>query len=87
MTLLEVRREILGIDTEIIRLIKKRLDCAERVAAAKKEEGGSAVDEKQREKVLLRSYEMAKVAGIDPDMTREIFRILIEMNEKKQMEL
>ena len=87
MTLLEVRNEILGIDTEIIKLIKKRLECADKVAAAKREEGGSAVDPIQREKVLKRSYDMAQVAGIDPEMTREIFEILIRMNEKRQAEL
>ncbi|MBO7388676.1 MAG: chorismate mutase [Methanomicrobium sp.] len=87
MTLLEVRNEILGIDTEIIKLIKKRLACADKVAAAKREEGGSPVDAVQREKVLKRSYEMAKMAGIDPEMTKEIFEILIRMNEKRQTEL
>ena len=87
MNLKSAREEIENIDIQIIGLIKKRQDCALLIHNAKKEGNVSVRDEKQREAVLKRAYERAEKEGLSPEMTTEIFRILIEMNEKKQNDL
>lgn len=87
MDLKSAREEIYNIDMEIIALIRKRQECAEYIHRAKKEENLSVRDEEQRMAVLKRAYDAAEKKGLDPEMTKEIFGILIEMNENAQKAL
>ncbi|MDD4299294.1 MAG: chorismate mutase [Methanomicrobium sp.] len=84
MNLKSAREEIEKIDYQIISLIKKRQECALLIHNAKKEENVPVRDETQRENVINRAVEKAEEEGINKDMTREIFEILIEMNESAQ---
>lgn len=87
MDLKSARDEISKIDMQILELIKKRQECADIIHKAKIKENVSVRDEKQRNEVLKRAYETAEEMGADPEMTKEIFEILIRMNEKRQTEL
>lgn len=87
MDLKDARDEISKIDMQLIELIKKRQDCADLIHRAKKEGNIPVRDEAQRKEVLKRAYETAEEIGTDPEMTEEIFEILIRMNEKRQTEL
>ena len=83
----EAREEIHNIDTEIISLIRKRVDMADTILRFKKEEGISINDESQNEVVLRRATDIATELNLDSGAVRNIFKILIQMNIDRQHEL
>ncbi|AEH61117.1 chorismate mutase [Methanosalsum zhilinae DSM 4017] len=83
----EAREEIHDIDTEIISLIKRRVDMADKILRFKKEEGISINDESQNEVVLRRATDIATELNLDSGAVRKIFKILIQMNIDRQHEL
>lgn len=86
MSLEEVRAEISRVDTEIIRLIAKRQELANRVAAIKIRDG-IAIHDGKRTKVVLESvFTQATERRIDPVAVQKIFAILIDMSEERQRE-
>jgi len=86
MELEEIRQEIAAIDRDIIRLISERQEYARRIATFKHHEDMPVVDTSQREMVLDRAFDSAVEARVDPARVREIFEILITMNEERQEE-
>ena len=87
MNLKSAREEIEKIDLQIISLIKKREECAHLIHNAKKADNISVVDKNQRETVLKRAEEKAITEGLNPIYVKQIFSVLIEMNEEKQKSL
>ncbi len=83
----EAREEIHNIDTEIISLIRKRVDMADTILRFKKEEGISINDETQNEVVLRRATDIATELNLDSGAVKNIFKILIQMNIDRQHEL
>ena len=86
MTLDAVRNEIREIDERIIDLVAERQRLAARIARIKQEEGLSIHDPAQRKVVLDRVSALATGRHIDPVAVRQIFEILIGMNEERQRE-
>ena len=86
MSLDAVRSEIRGIDEKIIDLIAERQRLAARIARLKQEEGLPIRDGPQRKAVLDRVFAHAVESRIDPVAVRNIFEILIDMNEERQRE-
>jgi chorismate mutase len=86
MGLEHVRAEISKIDSDIIRLIVKRQDLANQVAAIKRREGIPVHDGKRTAEVLDSVFDQAAERKIDPVATRKIFEILIAMSEERQRE-
>ncbi|MBP2134301.1 chorismate mutase [Methanomicrobium sp. W14] len=87
MDLESARNRIQKIDMQIIDLIKKRQECARDICKGKICEKIPVRDEVQRDAVLRRAFKTAEKEGLNPELTRKIFEILIEMNEEKQTEL
>ncbi|EHQ37062.1 chorismate mutase [Methanoplanus limicola] len=87
MDLMEARSRIEEIDMKIISLISERSDLALKVAEAKRIEGGAVRDEEQREKVISRAIDKAREYGLDPEPVKEIFELLILMNEYRQWQI
>jgi len=85
--LASAREQLQEIDKEIFRLIALRCKAAAQIAAAKQKTGTPTIDENQRDVVLARSEEWAREEGIDQEKIREIFAILIQMNETTQKQL
>lgn len=81
-----LRKEISGIDREIIVLIGKRQRIAAKMARAKAGEGVSVHDPARVKEVLDDAFDCAVEEQIDPVAVQEIIRILISMSEARQRE-
>lgn len=82
-----VRKEIEEIDREILSLIDKRINLAERVLESKRINGISINDRKQNEVVINRALNTATELNLDVGSIKEIFEILIRMSIERQNEL
>jgi chorismate mutase len=82
-----VRKEIEEIDREILSLIDKRVNLAERVLESKRINGTSINDRKQNEVVINRALNTATELNLDVGSIKEIFEILIRMSIERQNEL
>lgn len=83
----EVRVEIQRIDRNIVDLIKKRTELAEKVLESKRKSGLPINDEAQNKVVLERAVDNAIEFNLDTNPVRSIFKILIEMSIEHQQEL
>ena len=83
----EIRTELQQLDVEIISLIEKRVNFAERVLEAKKHMDKSINDEDQNKVVLNRVVNDATERNLDTGAIKEIYKILIQMNINRQHEL
>ncbi|WP_298682790.1 chorismate mutase [uncultured Methanomethylovorans sp.] len=83
----EARAEIQRIDRNIVDLIKKRTELAEKVLESKRKSGLPINDEAQNKVVLERAVDNAIEFNLDTNPVRSIFKILIEMSIEHQQEL
>ncbi|WP_321418967.1 chorismate mutase [uncultured Methanomethylovorans sp.] len=83
----EVRGEIQQIDRDIVGLIKKRTELAEKVLESKIQTGLAINDETQNKVVLERAVDNAIEFNLDTNPVKSIFKILIEMSIERQQEL
>ena len=86
MDLDELRGEIRDIDREIVERIAQRTYVAESIAAVKREKGLPTTDESQEQAVMERAGENAEQFGVDSNLVKAIFRLLIELNKVEQRE-
>ncbi|ADI74485.1 chorismate mutase [Methanohalobium evestigatum Z-7303] len=86
-TIEETRAQIQQIDSEILALIKKRVDLAEKVLDAKRKENLSINDEEQNQVVINRAIDEATELNLDTAAIKEIYETLIQMSIDKQYEL
>ena len=82
-----VRKEIEEIDVEILSLINRRVNLAEKVLESKRINGTSINDHKQNEVVINRALNSATELNLDVGSVKAIFEILIKMNIERQNEL
>ena len=82
-----VREEIEKIDMEILALIGKRVNLAEKVLESKRINGTSINDRKQNEIVISRALNAATEHNLDVGSVKAIFEILIKMSIERQNEL
>jgi len=86
MSLDELRREIRGIDREIVERIARRTYVADTIAQVKDEQGLPTTDETQEQRVMDRAGENAEQFDVDANLVKAIFRLLIELNKVEQRE-
>jgi chorismate mutase len=84
MSLDELRGEIETIDRELVELIARRTYVAETVAEVKRERDLPTTDERQEERVMERAGENAQRFGVDDNLVKATFRLLIELNKVEQ---
>lgn len=82
-----VRKEIEEIDVEILSLINRRVNLAEKVLESKRINGTSINDHKQNEVVINRALNSATELNLDVGSVKAIFEILIRMSIERQNEL
>ncbi|KKG09179.1 chorismate mutase [Methanosarcina sp. 1.H.T.1A.1] len=82
-----VRKEIEEIDREILSLIDRRVNLAEKVLESKRINGTSINDRKQNEVVINRALNIATELNLDLGSVKEIYEILIRMSIERQNEL
>ena len=86
MELDQLREEIRSIDHEIVELIAQRTYVAESIAAVKRDQGIPTTDEGQEQEVMDRAGENAEQFGVDSNLVKAVFRLLIELNKVEQRE-
>jgi chorismate mutase len=82
-----VRKEIEEIDMEILALIGKRVNLAEKVLESKRMSGTSINDRKQNEIVIQRAINAATELNLDVGSVKAVVEILIRMSIERQNEL
>lgn len=82
-----VRKDIEEVDGEILALIRKRVNLAEKVLESKRINGTSINDPAQNEVVINRAVNAATELNLDVGSVKEIFKILIRMSIERQEEL
>jgi len=82
----ELREEIESIDRELVELIARRTYVAESIAEVKDECGLPTTDESQETRVMERAGENADHFGVDANLVKALFRLLIELNKLEQRE-
>jgi chorismate mutase len=82
-----IRKEIEEIDREILALIDRRVNLAERVLESKRINGTLINDQKQNEVVVNRALNAATELNLDLGSIKAIFEILIRMSIERQNEL
>lgn len=86
MDLEELREEIREIDRDIVELIARRTYVADTIATVKADADMATTDEDQEERVMNRAGENAEQFGVDSNLVKAIFRLLIELNKIEQRE-
>jgi len=84
MSLEELRTEIEDIDHEIVELIARRTYVADTIAQVKAQQDLPTTDENQEDKVMERAGENADTFGVDSNIVKAVFRLLIELNKAEQ---
>jgi len=82
-----VRKEIEEIDREILALISRRVNLAEKVLESKRINGTSINDRTQNEVVINRAVNAATELNLDVGLVKNIFDVLIRMSIERQEEL
>jgi len=82
----ELRDEIRSIDQEIVEKIAQRTYVADTIAQVKAEQGLPTTDEDQEQAVMDRAGHNAEQFGVDANLVKAIFRLLIELNKVEQRE-
>ena len=80
----ELRAEIEEIDRALVELMAQRTYVAETIARVKEEAGLPTTDEAQERVVMERASENADRFDLDPEVIRDVFRLLIELNKSEQ---
>ena len=86
LSLDELRTEIAAIDEQLVELIAQRTYVADTIAQVKAEQGLPTTDEDQEQQVMERAAENADQFGVDTNLVKAIFRLLIELNKVEQRE-
>lgn len=79
-----LRNEIDRIDSEILSLLAKRQEQVEQVAALKKKCDMPVYHPAREEDMISRLRTQAKEKGLDPDVTENLFRVIIRQSRVKQ---
>lgn len=72
------RRRIDALDDQIVRLLAERYGIVEQVAAIKAEHGIPSVLEDRVREVIKRNATTAVGLGLDPDLVRRLYRVIID---------
>lgn len=86
MSLDELREEIRTIDRDLVELIAQRTYVAEAIAEVKAEQGLPTTDEQQEQAVMDRAGRNAEQFGVESNLVKAVFRLLIELNKVEQRE-
>lgn len=78
------RREIDQIDRQIVALLKKRFDIVSKIGQLKKKQKTGITDRLREKEIRRKLQESALKLGVQNELVRNIFRIIISYAKKKQ---
>lgn len=76
----DLRLKINEVDEELLDLIIERLRIVQEIGQVKKENGVGIIDENREKEILDRLIAKADEKGINPDVVRKIWRVLMEIS-------
>ncbi len=79
------RHELDELDSELIRLVARRLELGLRAATIKKDAGRPILDLVREEKVIAQAREWARESNLPEDEVAEIFRRLVSLSGNAQL--
>lgn len=80
-----LRARLVEIDTELIRLVGERLESVLKIGAYKAERGLPVLDPGQEARVVRRAATLAREAGVDEEMVRDIiWRIMAAARDAQE---
>lgn len=80
----EYRKEIDTINREIIDLLAKRAALSHKIGEIKKTEGKEIYDPSREERILNKVAEIATEKGINPELTKDIFKTIFKFSYDTQ---
>ena len=84
--LTKCRSEIAAIDSEIVQLLKKRLDVAIKTGPLKRELGIPILDPSREATVIRTAVESARELGLPEEDVRDIFWHILKVSRTAQQE-
>lgn len=84
MSIADFRKEIDGIDAQLVALIAARLRLAREIGQAKKDNARQVIDSARETEVLTRVRELARQDGLDEGIAETVFRCLIRLSRSVQ---
>jgi isochorismate pyruvate lyase len=82
----EIREVIDKIDYQILSYFGARLECVKAIVKFKSDPDGIVAVDRQKE-VFLKRREWATELGLDPDLFEEMYKMLINWNIQREMEI
>lgn len=76
----DLRLKIDEVDASLLDLIIERLGIVKEIGKVKKENGAGIIDESREKKVLDQLTEQARNKGIDPEIVKKVWKVLIEIS-------
>lgn len=76
----DLRLKIDEVDEKLLELVIKRLQIVQEIGRAKNEEGIGIIDKNREEVVLEKLTTQAEKKGIDPEIVKKIWKVLIEIS-------
>ena len=83
----DVRHQIDLIDRDLIQLFAKRYEYVEAIVQFKEKNEEAIVDAKRKEKVIGERSSWAAELGLDKETFAQIFRLLIDHNISKELDI
>jgi chorismate mutase len=80
----KLRKDINGIDSEIIRLLSKRQKISREIGKYKKKNNIKVVDNGREKKVLGRVYKQARKLKLEKGFIEKIFKLIIFHSRRAQ---
>ncbi len=80
----ELRAMIEEIDQDIIESIAVRMEIADKLAEAKKQEGKSSWDYHKEEEVIARYHELCEEVSLSKEEAEQIARLLLKISKERQ---
>lgn len=77
-TIKNLRKIIDEIDSQILDLIKSRIEVVVEIGEAKKQNNIDVIDEKREQEIYDRLIEKAKQKGVKPELVKKVWKLLLE---------
>ena len=86
-TLTELRRQIDGIDNQLLDLLAERMRISREIGAYKKEQNMPVLQAQRYDEILQKRMSQAEVLGINPEFVKNVLQAIHEESVQQQVKL
>lgn len=80
----QIRNQIDGIDTEILKLLKKRMSFVIKLGKLKKKNGMPIADKKREEEMMKKLEKQSKKINLNAEFIKKIYKNIFKESRKAQ---